>query len=240
MTGMSILLSGVHTSISTQVRAVLLDYIFMKSGMIVFYLSTRYRPAFFSSRDHGVTIALIFLHRYAGWWGHDPSTRFDMTPMFSPIAGAQGFQQSNPSVLCIASLLGSLRIFKEVGMMASLRARSEKLTAALEMQLQRSKYFISLEAKCSANPFQENKPGFTIITPTDANCRGAQLSLLFLPEGSQVMNRAHAGLSGYGVVGDKREPDVIRLTPAPLYNTDEDVKNAALYLERVLDSLVAL
>ena len=52
------------------------------------------------------------LFRYAGWWGHELSTWFDMPLKFSLIKGAQGFQQSNPSALVVASLIGSLRVFK--------------------------------------------------------------------------------------------------------------------------------
>jgi kynureninase len=181
-----------------------------------------------------------FSHRFAGWWGHDPLTRFNMTAPFSPIAGAQGFQQSNPSVLAIASLLGSLQIFKEVGMMPPLREQSLGLTANLEAKLHVSKYFVPVEqvaATRSLDAFPETQPRFTIITPRDPNSRGAQLSLLFLPESSGVMNKVFEGLSSYGVIGDKREPNVIRLTPAPLFNTDEDVVRAALCLEEVLDSL---
>jgi kynureninase len=64
-------------------------------------------------------IAGLFVHErwddtlrtgYAGWYGHDPVTRFQMPKQFSPIRGAQGFVQSNPSVLAVASLLGSLEV----------------------------------------------------------------------------------------------------------------------------------
>jgi kynureninase len=57
---------------------------------------------------------------------------------------------------------------------------------------------------------------FSIITPTE---RGCQLSLLFHREGKDVFNY----LSKNGVIADWREPDVIRIAPAPLYNTFNDV-----------------
>jgi kynureninase len=114
-------------------------------------------------------------------------------------------------------------------------------SANLEAKLHLSKYFVPVEQVAttpSLDAFPETLPRFTIITPRDPNSRGAQLSLLFLPESSGVMEKVFEGLSSYGVIGDKREPNVIRLTPAPLFNTDEDVLRAALCLEEVLDSLV--
>ncbi|KAF8894549.1 pyridoxal phosphate-dependent transferase [Infundibulicybe gibba] len=178
--------------------------------------------------------------KFAGWWGHDLATRFDMPPQFSPVRGAQGFQQSNPSVLALAALLGSLQIFKDVGMMPALRERSLKLTAALEKMLTGSRYFVPLNEVGKKYQQQNSgtvRPGFTIITPSDPSARGAQLSLLFLPTGSDVMRTVFAALMKYGVVGDEREPDVIRLAPIPLYNSIKDCEDAMLYLDKVFESL---
>lgn len=156
-------------------------------------------------------------------------TRFQMAPNFSPIPGAQGFQQSNPAVLTVASLLGSLQTFEKAGMMGPLRERSKMLTGKLESLLRQSKFFVSPEQSSA-----RNNPGFTIITPTDPGSRGAQLSLLFLPRGSGVMEKVFTGLREWGVIGDDRKPDVIRLAPTPLYNTEEDVEAAAKYLDVIL------
>ncbi|KAH7914994.1 pyridoxal phosphate-dependent transferase [Hygrophoropsis aurantiaca] len=176
---------------------------------------------------------------YAGWWGHDPATRFAMPPAFAAIPGAQGYQQSNPSVLATVSLLGSLQIFKECGMMYPLRERSTRLTAELEKLLVQSRFFVPITevtAQGSASNAHRS-PGFTIITPQDPESRGAQLSLLFLPTESNVMRSVFDKLSETGVVGDKREPNVIRLTPAPLYNTLEECQRAASCLEAAFESL---
>lgn len=191
---------------------------------------------------------LIFF-RNAGWWGHDPSTRFAMPPTFSPIRGAQGFQQSNPSVLSVAALLGSLQVFQQAGMMPALRARSVALTTHLEQLLKSSnryvdpKYAVARYGKGAelsgggGEPGGEKKPGFTIITPDDPNSRGAQLSLLILPPGQGVMQQVADGLKSYGVIGDERRPDVIRLAPAPLYNVVEDCERAAAILDLVFNKL---
>jgi kynureninase len=169
-----------------------------------------------------------------------------MPPRFSAIPGAQGFQQSNPSVLATASLLGSLQIFKEVGMMCPLRKRSLRLTSELEMRLMKSRFYVPInevsaqlqgEIDGKDDSAKQGQPRFTIITPRDPECRGSQLSLLFLPPGLNVMDRVFDALSAMGVVGDERKPDVIRLTPAPLYNTLGDCDRAASCLEEAFKGL---
>jgi kynureninase len=159
-----------------------------------------------------------------------------MPPAFSPIKGAQGFQQSNPSALSVAALLGSLRVFKSAGMMLPIRERSLKLTAALESYLKRSRYYVP-PSQVAPPSEKRAPPGFTIITPDEPSARGSQLSLLFLPVGSETMRAVFDYLSKSGVIGDEREPDVIRLAPAPLYNTLKDCKRAAEVLEQALGSI---
>jgi kynureninase len=78
------------------------------------------------------------LPRFAGWWGHDKNSRFRMPSTFQPIAGAEGWQLSNPSILCMAALRASMEIFDEVTI-ARLRAKSESLTDYLEFLLSRRK-----------------------------------------------------------------------------------------------------
>ncbi|OSX65052.1 hypothetical protein POSPLADRAFT_1073326 [Postia placenta MAD-698-R-SB12] len=181
----------------------------------------------------------IFVHerwadepiRAAGWWGHDAQTRFAMPATFARIRGAQGFQQSNPSVLATAALLGSLGVFRAAGGMGPLRARSVRLTGYLEALLRASRFFVDVQASEGGR----TRVGVTIITPADAAERGAQLSLLFLPVGRGVMPRVLQGLGERGVVGDSRRPDVIRLAPCPLYNSWEDVERAVSVLNEVLE-----
>lgn len=161
-----------------------------------------------------------------------------MPPQFSAIPGAQGFQQSNPSVLATVSLLGSLQIFHEVGGMGPLRERSLRLTGYLEHLLQKSQFWIppdvagKTEQQGSGDIF-----GFTIITPSDPSSRGSQLSLVFFPTGGKTMPKVMEALSARGVVGDSRQPDVIRLAPCALYNTFDDVERSASVLEEVLEEL---
>ncbi|WP_394971151.1 kynureninase [uncultured Croceitalea sp.] len=142
------------------------------------------------------------LPRFAGWWGHDKETRFGMRDDFNPIPGAEGWQLSNPPILSLAAIKASLDIFGEVGMEV-LRKKSVELTGYLENLL---KELLASEVE--------------IITPKNPEERGCQLSLqLVSGYGKQVFK----AITKRGVIADWREPNVIRIAPAPLYNSFEDV-----------------
>ncbi len=142
--------------------------------------------------------------RFAGWWGHDQASRFRMAPEFVPTPGADGWQLSNPPILSLAPLRASLDLFARAGMPA-LRAKSERLTGDLE-QLIRTHLADKLQ----------------IVTPAAPEQRGCQLSLRVA--GGRERGRAlFEYLSACGVLGDWREPDVIRISPAPLYNNHSDI-----------------
>jgi kynureninase len=143
--------------------------------------------------------------RFAGWWGHDQSSRFRMGPQFVPTPGADGWQLSNPPVLGLAPLRASLDLFARAGGMQALRERSLRLTGYLE----------ALIGERLADTLQ-------IVTPRDPAQRGAQLSLRVA--GGRERGRAlFEHLEHAGIVGDWREPDVIRISPAPLYNNHADI-----------------
>lgn len=151
--------------------------------------------------------------RFAGWWGHEAATRFRMGPQFVPTPGAEGWQLSNPPILGLAPLRASLDLFDRVGMPA-LRAKSLRLTGYLEALI-RSRLSETLQ----------------IATPDDPAQRGCQLSLRVV--GGRERGRALFDyLAANGVLGDWREPDVIRISPAPLYNTHADVLRFAQTVER--------
>ncbi len=157
------------------------------------------------------------LPRFAGWWGHDKSTRFLMEPGFKPMEGAEGWQLSNAPVMSMAIHLASLDIFDEVGM-EKLREKSDLLTAFLEFIIDD----VSEKHKESCT--------FEIITPRDKKYRGAQLSMLVHGGGKELFDK----LMQKGVVADWREPNVIRLAPVPLYNSFEDVFYFGKYLEEAI------
>ena len=140
------------------------------------------------------------LCRLAGWWGHDKESRFQMGPEFKPIPGAEGWQVSNPPILQMAALRASLEIFDEVGMSA-LREKSERLTGYLESLV---------------NGIGDDR--LSILTPSDPAQRGCQLSIKIRDNDKSVHDR----LVARGVSADWREPGVIRVAPAPLYNSFAD------------------
>ncbi|HEX8040196.1 MAG TPA: kynureninase [Chryseosolibacter sp.] len=143
------------------------------------------------------------LHRFAGWWGHDEAERFQMKKGFKPMPGADGWQVSNHPVLAGAAHVAALEIFREAGMKNLIR-KSKLLTGYLEFILN------------SIDPRGEH---FRLITPSNPDERGCQLSLLMKRNGRTTFGR----LLKEGVMADWREPDVIRVAPVPLYNTFQEV-----------------
>ena len=141
------------------------------------------------------------LPRFAGWWGHDEKTRFQMGPDFHPMEGAEGWQLSNPPILALAALRASLDLFAEAGM-ERLRTKSRLTTDYLRYLLEESTF-----------------GGFSIITPREPERHGAQLSLQITSGDRGVCERLLAA----GVTVDWREPDTVRVAPVPLYNTFVDV-----------------
>lgn len=174
--------------------------------------------------------------RLAGWWGNDAATRFQMLEKFDPIESALGFRQSNPSVLDVCSLNSSLDVFTKAGGIETLRSKSIKLTLFLEKCLKLSKYYRTIEQsqRMSAD---DSIPHFIIITPTNSNQRGAQLSLLFKPNDKDVMAKVFEYMNQRGTICDERRPNVIRLAPAPLYNTFEDCIKCVELLEEAFSTL---
>ena len=61
-----------------------------------------------------------------------------------------------------------------------------------------------------------------VVTPRDAAQRGCQLSIRVIG-GRERGRDLFDFLATRGVLGDWREPDVIRISPVPLYNTHADV-----------------
>jgi kynureninase len=164
----------------------------------------------FVHERHGADPTLV---RPGGWWGHDPTTRFEMPFAFAPVPGAEGWQVSNPPILAMAPVRVSLDLFAEVGMDA-LRARSRRLTAFLEELL---------DVVAARRPLE-------IITPRDPERRGAQLSV----EVADAAAVAGALYDLHRVRADDRPPAIVRLAPAPLYNTYADCWRAAVALDAVL------
>ena len=140
--------------------------------------------------------------RFEGWWGTKKETRFLMKPEFEPMENADAWQLSNAPILSVAPYLASLELFEEVGMEALIEKRN-KIVAYLEFVLK------EIDAEVSESTFE-------IITPKD---RGCQLSVFLHGQGKSLFNY----LMENGVITDWREPNVIRLAPAPFYCSFEDM-----------------
>ncbi|KAJ8904687.1 hypothetical protein NDN08_001205 [Rhodosorus marinus] len=142
------------------------------------------------------------LPRLAGWWGYDRKSRFQMNETFIPQPGAYGFQLSNPPVLASVPIVSSLELFEEAGI-TNIRRKSEKLTLYLETLLLK---FVGSEIE--------------MLTPLNPEERGNQISIQLKRANLQ---KVQSFLESVGVVCDIREPDVLRISPVPLYSTFHDV-----------------
>lgn len=162
----------------------------------------------------------LFVHRrhaalrpgLPGWWGHEKESQFAMRSEFTPAPGAAGYQIGTPSILALAGLEGALAVFEEVDI-SEVRSRSLQLTEAL----------IRLA--------DEHLPELTLRTPRAPEARGGHVVFEF-----PAARHLSLGLRARGVTPDFRPPDLLRLTPAPLYNTEVELEEAVAIMRELLDS----
>jgi len=162
----------------------------------------------------------LFVHRrhhdafpgLRGWWGHDKGTQFAMAHGFTKSEGAGAFQLGTPPVLALAGLEGALAVFEDVGIHA-VRERSLALTEHLMAQA------------------DARLPEMTVVTPRAPERRGGHVALAH-PEAP----RLSLALRRRGVTPDYRPPDLLRLAPVALYNTEADVERAITTLRELLDT----
>lgn len=159
------------------------------------------------------------LPRFAGWWGHNKANRFLMEKEFDPAPSAEGWQVSNLPILSLAPYLASLQLFEEVGMMRLIKKR-DILTSYLE--------FVLTEIDKEV-PTAE----FEIITPSNQKERACQLSVYLHGQGKNLFEY----LMKNGVITDWREPNVIRLAPAPFYCSFEDMYQFGQILKKGIITL---
>lgn len=153
------------------------------------------------------------LPRFEGWWGHNKQTRFLMGPDFDPIPSVEAWQLSNPPIFQLAALRASVEIFS-AATMARIRQKSKKLTGYLELLLREL-------------PEQNEGSPIALITPTSEDERGAQLSMRLSEPSKSFLERMQQAK----IICDFRQPNVVRIAPAPLYNTFEDVHHLATQLK---------
>lgn len=166
--------------------------------------------AFVHRRWHNVKLPL-----FAGWWGHQEDLRFQMQKGFRPMKGVDAWQLSNAPIFNMVAHRAALEIFAEAGM-ERIRQKSVQLTSFLEYVI-----YKAMERNTALD--------IEIITPSDPNARGSQLSLKVKNGGHHIYEYIRSN----GVVVDWRHPDVIRVTPVPLYNTFDEVFRFGKILEQV-------
>ena len=152
---------------------------------------------FVAERHHHVPPVL------SGWMGHaDP---FEMARDYRPAPGARRYVVGTPQVLSLSALDTALDVFADVDL-NELRRKSLSLTGTFMRLME---------------PLTAQFP-LTLVTPTEAERRGSQVSYRH-PEAKAVMAR----LTGRGVIGDYRTPDILRFGFTPLYHSHADVFRAA-------------
>lgn len=160
------------------------------------------------------------LNRFEGWWGYRQDRRFLMPPEFESETGAAGWQLSTSPIVLLALHKASLGVFKLAGGIMPLRKKSELLTAYLE-------FLIGEINKVN------NDVLFKIITPKNPDERGGQLSIVCKQNAREIFNY----LTDNGVIGDWREPNVIRLAPVPLYNSFKQVFEVGQILSAAVEEV---
>lgn len=145
-----------------------------------------------------------------GWMGH--SEPFAFRDDYAPAAGIDRLLTGTPPILGLAALEEGVRLIAEIGierLVAKSRALSEFLRAAMAV----------------------TAPDLPCISPEDPAARGSQLSFRH-PDAFALCQ----ALIARGVIGDFREPDILRLGLAPAYLRFEDCWHAAQALGEVLAS----
>jgi kynureninase len=154
------------------------------------------------------------LPKLLGWWGTDPSTRFEMDTRFVAIPTVESWQLSNAPVLPMAALRASLDVIERAGGMGALRAKTERQVEFLDQRL----------AETLAGRVEN-------LTPKALAERGCQNALRVVAGDGQRVFRA---LQEERVFCDWREPDVIRAAPVPLYNSFADIDRLIGVLDRIV------
>ncbi len=174
------------------------------------------------------------LPRFAGWWGHDKETRFEMENTFIPMQSAEAWQLSNPPILSLAAIRASLDTVKQAGGITVLREKSLKLVAYMRELLR-----------------HELAQDIGIITPVEPAASGCQLSLILkgsVPFSNKLVGttrrtdkekgtdpfKIFKAIEANGVTCDFRHPNVIRIAAVPLYNSFSDIYKFVHILKEAL------
>ena len=144
-----------------------------------------------------------------GWMGH--AEPFAFVDEYRPSVGILKFLTGTPSILALAALEAGLGTFDGISM-ADIQAKSRQL----------SQLFVEeVEARCGGEG--------RLASPRDPSRRGSHVVFAH-PEGYAVMQ----ALIARGVIGDFRQPDLMRFGFCPLYNRFEEMVRGAEILADIL------
>jgi kynureninase len=158
------------------------------------------------------------IQRFAGWWGYEKETRFQMEKGFKPVQSTEGWQLGTPAILLYASQLAALEIVEEAGW-DNINKKRKLLTEYL--------WYVLDEVNAS-----QKQPIIEFITPRNESEHGCQVSINMLQRGKEI----YTTLMEQDFFVDWREPSVIRLAPVPLYNSFEEVWKFGEALKQILEN----
>ena len=145
-----------------------------------------------------------------GWLGHASPFMFEKT--YRPAVGTSRMRIGTPPVIALEILEAALEVW-DLAQIRDVSYRSNELT---------EQFIAGVETEC---------PDLELASPSEARHRGSQVSFRH-PEGFSIIR----ALSERGVVGDFREPDILRFGFAPLYNGEQDVQSAIRLLAMTVAS----
>lgn len=143
----------------------------------------------------------------SGWMGH--ARPFDFAPDFHPAWGIDALRVGTPPILSMSALDAALDAFDGVDL-GVVRAKADALFELFVADL---------------------PDGVELLTPRDPARRGTQVSLRH-PDAYAVMQ----ALIARGVIGDFRQPDIMRFGLTPLYLRYGDIAQATQILREVLST----
>ena len=144
----------------------------------------------------------------SGWMGH--AQPFAFSPGYEPAHGVKRFLSGTPAILSMTALDAALTVFEGL-QLSQIRAKSEKLGA----------YLIHLMDALEGD--------LELISPRRSSQRGSQVSYRHPLAYAIVQAMIEAG-----VIGDFREPNIVRLGFNPLFNSFADIEQAVQALKKVL------
>jgi kynureninase len=148
----------------------------------------------------------------SGWLGHSDPFAFDRE--YKPANNINKFICGTPSILAYKAVESGLNVFEGISM-----------EQVREKSIQLSEVFIELiNQECDEFEFK-------LFSPNDSNLRGSQIS--YMHENAYPIMQS---LISRGVIGDYREPNILRFGISPLYMRYEDVWNAIMHLKKIMQS----